>query len=207
MQKTNWGFLVFSFCDCIFNLNRIFCSGNCLSPSLIVKWQKALQMPEVNTMLFLFLPFFFFPAMLHLNWKSGITEVKCSFVTDFDRAKVSQPQTHVNGSLTWLQLECPKPDPFVPSQHPPRAGISPPALLLHEWAFRQIYPQTPSLQRCGRGRRPKRWRDSQEYVTVAQLESPEAGMKLTRKPHFGQNTYKDQAAAYLDLEVQLIFVG
>lgn len=60
MQKTNWGFLVFSFCDCIFNLNRIFCSGNCLSPSLIVKWQKALQMPEVNTMFFLFLPFFFF---------------------------------------------------------------------------------------------------------------------------------------------------
>lgn len=82
-----------------------------------------------------------------------------------------------------------------------------PCTLLHERAFRQIYPRTPSLQRCGRGRRPKRWRDSQEYVTVAQLKSPEPGMKLTPKPHFGQNTNKDQAAAYLDLEVQLIFVG
>lgn len=77
MQKTNWGFLVFSFCDCIFNLNRIFCSGNCLSPSLIVKWQKALQMPEVNTMLFLFLPFFFFFLQCY-TWIENLESLKSS---------------------------------------------------------------------------------------------------------------------------------
>lgn len=147
MQKTNWGFPIFSFCDCIFNLNRIFCSGKCLSPSLIVKWQRLYKCLKLT--LRFFFPFFF-PAMLHLDWKSGITEVKCSFVTDFDRAKVSQPQTHVNGSLTWLQLECSKPDPFVPSQHPPCAGISPPALLLlAPCSTRELSDRsTPELPPC-----------------------------------------------------------
>lgn len=76
MQKTNWGFLVFSFCDCIFNLNRIFCSGNCLSPSLIVKWQRLYKCLKL-TLRFFFSCLFFF-SLQHYTWIENLESLKSS---------------------------------------------------------------------------------------------------------------------------------
>lgn len=75
MQKTNWGFPIFSFCDCIFNLNRIFCSGKCLSPSLIVKWQRLYKCLKLTLCFFFSCLFFFLQCY---TWIENLESLKSS---------------------------------------------------------------------------------------------------------------------------------
>lgn len=244
--KTNWGFPIFSFCDGIFNLNRIFCPGNCLSPTLTVKRQRLYRCLKLTLCFFFFLFLFFFCNItLDLKTWNHWSQVQlCHWLqqsqsfppTDPCPEQMKRRQLHILGlcipgrgsTLPWkpgalspcsftvishlIAAGVPQARPFCPQptsstcRHLSPCSLAP-CSLFHERAFRQICPWTPSLHRHGRGQRTKRWRDGQEYVTAAQLKSPEPGMKLTPKPHFGQNINKEQAAAYLDLEVQLIFVG